>query len=121
MTLALLLVLASACSAPSVPELPASPASITGRITAVTRDGERTGSIRVESDPTQATGSPKAVVRITQGTAVLTSDAPRRAEDVNALRVGLLVRVWYAGPVRESYPEQADAATVVIDSTPGAR
>jgi hypothetical protein len=35
------------------------------------------------------------------------------------LKPGQLVRVWFAGPVRESYPAQVDARQVMIDSDAG--
>jgi len=112
------LILAAACRE-SAPKVPVGPASIAGRVTAVQRSGERIGSVRVEARPADAAGSPKAVVRITQGTAVV--KAPTGSADFNALRVGQWVRVWFLGPVRESYPLQADAGTIVIDSTGGRR
>lgn len=107
-----------ACGAPDV-ELPRGPASIAGRVTAVQRAGEQIGAIRVELRPADSTGSPKAVVRVTQGTEILTLASARA--DFGTLRVGQWVRVWFTGPVRESYPVQADAATIVVDSLGPAR
>lgn len=109
-----LLALVTAC-APSTPRAPAGPPSIEGRLTAVDRAGERIGSIRVEANPSESSGSDKAVVRITQGTAIVRADSA--PADFNALSSGQWVRVWFTGPVRESYPVQADAARVQIDST----
>ena len=103
-----------ACT-PSTPRAPLGPPSIEGRVTAVDRAGERIGSIRVEANPSDSAGSDKAVVRITQGTAIVRADSARA--DFNALFRGQWVRVWFTGPVRESYPVQADAARVQIDST----
>ena len=103
-----------ACT-PSTPRAPLGPPSIEGRVTAVDRAGERIGSIRVEANPSDSAGSDKAVVRITQGTAIVRADSARA--DFNALSRGQWVRVWFTGPVRESYPVQADAARVQIDST----
>lgn len=105
--------LALSCRAPA-PEVPRDPADIAGRITAVDRAGERIGVIRVEAQPADSAGSAKAVVRVTQATEILTPGAARA--DFGALRVGQAVRVWFAGPVRESYPVQAAAATIVVDS-----
>jgi beta-N-acetylhexosaminidase len=102
----------------AAPSVPTEAASITGRVTDVSRSGERIGSVRVEAEPAVPSGSPKAVVRITQATTILTS-TPESATDFNALRVGQWVRVWFTGPVRESYPLQADAGTVVVDSGGG--
>ena len=106
--------LIAACT-PSASRLPAGGPSIEGRVTAVDRAGEGTGSIRVEANPADSSGSDKAVVRITQGTEVVRGDATRA--DFSALSNGQWVRVWFIGPVRESYPVQADAARVQIDST----
>ena len=96
------------------PRAPTSPPSIEGRVTAVDRAGERIGSIRVEANPAETSGSDKAVVRITQATAIV-RDSVRT--DFGSLAPGQWVRVWFIGPVRESYPVQADAALVQIDST----
>lgn len=97
------------------PRTPTSPPSIEGRVTAVDRAGERIGSIRVEANPAETSGSDKAVVRITQATNIVRGDSVRA--DFGSLARGQWVRVWFIGPVRESYPVQADAALVQIDST----
>lgn len=105
--------LALACSSTSS-ELPTEPASIAGRVTAVNPGTERASVIRVESNPDDSAGSPKAAVRITESTVIR---APSSASlEPGALRVGQWVRVWFIGPVRESYPVQADAGTIVVDS-----
>lgn len=96
--------------------MPRGPASIAGRVTAVQRSGERIGSIRVEERSADEAGSAKAMVRVTQSTVVLGPTETERT-DFNTLRVGQWVRVWFVGPVRESYPVQADAGSIVIDST----
>ena len=93
--------------------IPSSPASIAGQITALDRDGERIGTARVETQPSDSTGSPKAVVRISQRTIVTTPSLA--SAGYNDLKVGQRVRVWFIGPIRESYPVQADAGTVVIE------
>ena len=110
----LLNALVLACTS-SAPRAPAGPPSIEGRVTALNRAGERIGSIRVEANPSDSSGSDKAVVTITQGTEIVRADSTRA--DFNALSTGQWVRVWFIGPVRESYPVQADAARVQIDST----
>ena len=79
----------------------------------MTRAGERLGSIRVEENPADSSGSQKAVVRITQTTTVLRAD---RKGDFNDLRVGDWVSVWFVGEVRESYPVQVQGGVVVVDS-----
>lgn len=119
LTLATGLTLAAACRQ-SAPKVPDDPPSIAGRVTAVQQSGERIGSIRVEERPADAAGSAKAVVRITQGTTVV-GVAQTGSANFNVFRVGQWVRVWFVGPVRESYPVQANAATIVIDSINGQR
>jgi hypothetical protein len=94
--------------------VPSSAPSIEGRVTAVDRAGERLGSIRVEANPSEPSGSDKAVVYITQTTEIVRGDSTRA--DFAALARGQWVRVWFTGPVRESYPVQADAALVQIDA-----
>jgi beta-N-acetylhexosaminidase len=111
----LLIAIIVACRA-SAPKIPDAPASIAGRITNVQQSGERIGTVRVEAQPGDTAGSAKAVVRITQGTTVIRAPAPGTAE-FTALRAGQWVRVWFVGPVLQSYPVQANAGTIVIDST----
>lgn len=114
---ALLLAATLACNSGSGtnPAIPASPPSIEGRVTAVNRSGEGIGSIRVETNPSDESGSPKAVVRILQSTKLLRANA---RGDFNDLRMGDWVRVWFDGPVAQSYPVQAKGGTVVVDSVP---
>ena len=100
---------------PTTPRAAVGPPSIEGRVTAVDQAGERIGSIRVEANPSESSGSDKAVVRITQGTEIVRGDSTRG--HFNGFSRGQWVRVWFTGPVRESYPVQADAARVQIDST----
>jgi Protein of unknown function (DUF3221) len=109
----LLTVVITAC-APSAPHAPSGPPSIEGRVTAVNRAGEQNGSIRVEANPSDISGSDKAVVTVTQRTDILRADSTPAG--FSALSTGQWVRVWFTGPVRESYPVQADAARVQIDS-----
>ena len=109
--------LAIACStATTTQELPRTPASIIGQITSVNRAGENIGSIRVEAQPGDSAGSEKAVARIGQGTPVFGPGGA--AADFDALKVGQWVRVWFTGPVAQSYPVQATASAVAIDSLP---
>lgn len=105
------LAIAMAC-APSAAPMPGSPPSIEGRITALTRIAEGRGTIRVEAVPEESAGSAKAVVTIAAGTEIRRRDA---AASWASLDSGQWVRVWFTGPVRESYPVQADAAFVQID------
>lgn len=102
------------CAQP-VPRFPTSQPSIAGWVTAINQTGERTGTIRVEERPTESAGSAKAVVRITPATEILRADSA--SAEFRSFVIGQWVRVWFIGPVRESYPVQADAATVIIDPT----
>jgi hypothetical protein len=109
-----LIALALACK--PAPKIPAGPASIEGRVTAVQKSGERVGRINVDAPPGNA-GLAKAAIRITEKTTVFGLPRVNRVSDFNALQPGLWVRVWFIGPVGQSYPVQAAAGTVVIDST----
>lgn len=92
--------------------IPRTTPSIIGQVTAIALP-----VIVVEENPAEQHGSNKANVRITGDTQVL-----RLGEGVvgaSKLRVGQQVRVWFAGPVMESYPLQATAGVIVIE--PGNR
>lgn len=91
--------------------IPRTMPSIVGQVTAIDLP-----TIVVEEKPTEPHGSDKARVRITDGTHVL-----RRGEGVvgaTELRVGQQVKVWFTGPVMESYPLQATAGAIVIEPEP---
>lgn len=113
--LLLSLVVAVACG-PSGP--PTREPDTTGVITQVAGDG---GTILVEERPQEQSGSAKTSVRVTGDTRIwrLTGVAatPTRAS-AGELAVGTTVRVWFDGPVAESYPGQARAADIAVD--PGA-
>jgi hypothetical protein len=117
-----LMAFALACKAPP-PKAPAGPPSIEGRITALQKSGGRIGRINVDAPPANIDAPPpagsftKAAVRVTEST-ILIGPPPRpKATDFAALHEGLWVRVWFVGPVGQSYPVQANAGTIVIDST----
>ena len=107
----LLALLLGACAArtrdPS--PLPAGAASITGHVASV-----QLPSVLVVAQGPQPGGSDRASVRVHAGTRVLwrTGEVASAAD----LRKGQAVRVWYEGPVMESYPIQVAAAAVVIDA-----
>lgn len=107
-----LLALLCACGGPasSPSALPAGPPYITGAITA-----NEQGEIRVEADPGQSYGSDKAMLRLAPGTVILWRTGERA--DQGDLRLGTVVSVWVGGPIMESYPVQATADTLVIQST----
>lgn len=88
--------------------LPQEAPSIVGVVTQ--RTGDR---VRVEERPEEPSGSAKAVVRLGADTKVLRPDgSAARESDIVA---GSRVRVWFTGPVAESYPVQAAAGTVVVE------
>lgn len=88
--------------------IPASDPGIRGVITA-----KDSSSVQVEANPTEESGSPKAVLRLTPETAVVYRLGERG--DLEDLTVGHNVSVWFEGPVAESYPLQGTAAIIVID------
>jgi hypothetical protein len=111
-SLGTLLLLLCACtpSSESPATIPAEPPYLSGAITAI-----EAGEIRVEADPGQASGSAKAMLKLTDETQILWRTGERA--DRGDLRLGTVVSAWVSGPILESYPVQATAATVVIEST----
>lgn len=92
---------------------PAEAPSIRGTITAITTGGSGIGTIRVEENPNEQSGSAKASVTLKPETGIWLPDG--RPGIFADLRSGQAVKVWFTGPVRESYPVQADASAVVIE------
>lgn len=89
--------------------VPAASPSITGTVTAI---GEG-GTLRIEVNPKEESGSAKAQVRVREGVAIFErSGISRRFEDI---RQGQTVSAWFTGPVAESYPVQATASVIVIE------
>lgn len=67
----------------------------------------------IEERPGDATGSAKAVVRLSAGATIITrAGVAARVEDI---AVGTRVSAWFIGPVMESYPVQATANVIVIE------
>ena len=106
--------LATACGSDDSPTVPSRNADITGRVTAVTPSGNFRGTVLVEANPSAPNGDAKALVSVAGNTIVLTVAGTEG--DFRSLALGQWVRVWFAGPVLESYPVQGTAATVKIDS-----
>ncbi len=73
------------------------------------------GTILVEERPNETAGSAKASVRIADATTVwrATGAGQERASAAD-LVPGRLVRVWFDGPIAETYPVQATARAIVI-------
>lgn len=106
---AVAMALLAGCAAGSPPsEAP----SITGTVTQASWNDEGIGTMLVEG-PTQPAGavSDKASVTVTEDTTFYAADGSR-LDDRPRLSVGAEVRVWFTGPVAESYPVQATAKAV---------
>ena len=113
---------APACSdSPTAPTIPGIPPDITGRITSIVPTGSFSGQVLVEALPGQPNVGRKGLVAINGSTVVFVlKSGDASGFDSNGefrnLATGQWVRVWYAGPVMDSYPEQGTAATLVVDS-----
>lgn len=58
----------------------------------------------------------RASVRVTPSTRILVGAGPETTDGaVRDLVTGVTVRVWFTGPVAESYPVQATAGTVLVE------
>lgn len=118
----LLLLLALGCAGPGSQSYPGQggsdgstnePPSIQGTVTQKLSD-----RLLIEEEPLDSSGSAKASVQLTPSTRILRIEGDRGARD--DLRKGQRVSVWFDGPVRQSYPVQATAKAVRIDSEEGA-
>jgi beta-N-acetylhexosaminidase len=93
---------------------PARAPDITGQITRAI-DGAGRVTILVESVPSDASGSPKAMVTVDRATRLFHANANVSA-GLEDLLLGATVSVWFDGPVAESYPLQAKAGTLLIQT-----
>lgn len=94
---------------------PSGPPSIEGTITDVRIAGEQLTVIRVEENPEDSAGSAKASVTVSNTTRVYGARGSGGMERLrDELRRGRRVRVWFLGPVRESYPVQARASALEL-------
>ncbi len=84
---------------------------------------DQVGALRVEEYPDRQVGDPglpmtggeKAVVTVTTDTRILRQTAgPFENAAFDDLATGQQVAVWFSGPVAETYPVQATAATIVM-------
>ena len=105
-----------ACKGPSQ-KIPDAPVSLLGRVTAVQKSGGGVGTVNVEAPSVHAVGGTRVVVRVMDSTTVIGAAPDHGKADFNALKTGEWVRVWFVGPVLQSYPMQANAGTIVVDST----
>lgn len=102
---------------------PARAPDITGQITRATTsaiDGSRRITVLVEAVPSDVSGSPKALVTIDGLTRIFHAN-PSVSAKVADLLPGATVSVWFDGPVAESYPLQAKAGTLLIQTDTGTR
>lgn len=92
------------------PSLPSEQPLLTGMITQKTGD-----RILIEADPTQPSGAPKCWLQVSSETLIY-RDANGTPEKASAREIaaGQQVRAWSSGPVRESYPCQGTAGTILI-------
>lgn len=121
---ALVLVLgAPACTPPGDPDPPGSfslsvpgeVADIIGDVTQVEQPGSAP-RLLVEQIPTRSAGYPIAWVHVGPRTRILARSGGLVTRATAAdLVVGARVHGWFTGGVRESYPVQADAGTLLIE------
>lgn len=91
---------------------------VRGDITQITNSDakEVLGMILVEGELQEDTKVDKASVTVTDKTKIFAEGNQDVLEDANfsLLQAGQLVEVEFTGPVKESYPVQATAKTIVI-------
>lgn len=100
------------------PTLPAETPGITGTVTNMVPGDDRPDSILVEGT-TQPPGAvaDKAQVSIAPSTQVFGSDGAKEA--AGTIVQGAKVKVWFEGPVAESYPVQGTAKAIQVLAAPG--
>lgn len=106
--------LVAGCGMPSGATLPSGAPSIEGTIrqSSAIQAGRR---IFVEAGAPVAGREPAAHVTVLPGADVLAGSGEAVVPaSVDELVVGTRVRVWFKGPVAESFPVQATAGTVLI-------
>jgi hypothetical protein len=113
----------AACSAPGEPDppgsfslsIPSEGPDIIGDVAQVENPG---GAPRllVEQIPTRSAGHPIAWVHVGPRTRILARSGGQVTRGTAADLVdGARVSAWFTGPVRESYPVQADAGTLLVE------
>jgi hypothetical protein len=122
-TVVALCAMASACTGgPGDPEqpslnasVPAEAASIIGEVKQV-EGGDGQPRMLVEQAATRSAGYPIAWISVTSTTRILVrSGGATSRGGVADLAAGTRVQVWFTGGVRESWPVQADAGTVLVE------
>ena len=103
--------------------LPERPPDVTGIVTQVVaaQGPDAIGTLRVEENPADSSGSAKYVLTLTHETILVVRPGEVTEEiGFGDMVVGQRVEAWITGPVRESYPMQADASHVlVLNQRPG--
>ena len=110
----LAVVLVAACGMPSGATLPNEAPGIEGTIqqSSAIQSGRR---ILVEASPPVAGRERAAYITVLPGADVLAGSGETVVRaSADELVVGARVRVWFRGPVAESFPVQATAGTVLI-------
>ena len=93
---------------------PAGPPSIRGTITSLNPIAGQ-GVILVEERPQDQSGSNKASVTINAATRIYRGRVSASTKgSFGDLHNGLIVAVWFSGPVLTSHPVQATASVIVI-------
>ena len=88
--------------------------SIRGSVTSIAPRPDGLGVILVEETSPQGLEFDRASLAITEDTKLLKRVGDDYVESTfDDIRASMVVEVWITGPVRESYPVQADADTVV--------
>lgn len=95
--------------------VPGEAASIIGEVKQV-GGNESVRSLLVEQVATRSAGYPIAWVYVGPASRILVRSGGRTSRGTTAdLVVGARVQAWFTGAVRESYPVQADAATLLVE------
>lgn len=97
--------------------LPERQPDVTGVITQVSaaQGPEAIGTLRVEENPADSSGSAKYVLTLTHETMLVVRPGELTEEiGFGDMVVGQRVQAWITGPVRESYPMQATASHVLV-------
>jgi beta-N-acetylhexosaminidase len=116
LALAALLALGTLASTGCAPTLPSEPPGITGAVTRLAAGDGRPASITVEGQ-TQPAGALSDKAAITVPPTTMFFDSKGNAASLGAIAhiaIGTKVRVWFNGPVAESYPVQGSAEAVQI-------
>lgn len=95
--------------------VPGEAASIIGEVMQV-EAGSGATRLLVEQIPTRSAGYPIAWVSVSSRTRILVRSAGQTSRgSIADLAAGADVQAWFTGAVRESWPVQADAATLLVE------